>query len=457
MVVLIITTLLPLRLADAFAENPEEPYDRSLLSMNNISTGIEHTVAIKSDGSAISVGHNECGQGDLELWDDAVIVRAGPCVTFGIREDGYVMSAGYNTYGPYGDEWKYLKDISLYRYHVVGLCPDGTVVARGDNMYGQCDISSWSDIKAIAAGGWHTVGLREDGTVVATGRNSHGQCDVQSWRNIVAIAAGGVHTLGLTADGRVLAAGENESGQCNTEDWSDIIAICAGFAHSVGIRADGTVAAVGYNDTGACEVAGWRDVVAIAANNENTVGLTKDGDMLSAGSNLYGQNDFSDWEGIKIGSDAPVIDTDTDRVKRTKAPDVSGPWFYFEDIRTLVIHDQSAMKDYTEESALQAPWAFLSGHVDSIIVERGITKTGDRAFLSLAQPYLGGGVKTIYIPRSVTSIGEGTFDFSFDLSDIYYGGSLEEWNNLVRDIKIVNKTLYCLSEDPELYGDDSAA
>ena len=50
--------------------------------------------------------------------------------------------------------------------HTVGLKADGTVVAVGDNSYGQCNISSWSGIVQVAAGYEHTVGLKADGTVV---------------------------------------------------------------------------------------------------------------------------------------------------------------------------------------------------------------------------------------------------------------------------------------------------
>ena len=67
-----------------------------------------------------------------------------------------------------------------YRY-TVGLKADGTVVAAGDNEYGQCDVSGWKDIIAVSAGYYHTVGLKKDGTVMATGRNTDGQCDVSIW------------------------------------------------------------------------------------------------------------------------------------------------------------------------------------------------------------------------------------------------------------------------------------
>jgi len=43
---------------------------------------------------------------------------------------------------------------------------------------GQCDVSSWTDVNQVAAGRWHTVGLKSDGTVVAVGDNIAGQCNV---------------------------------------------------------------------------------------------------------------------------------------------------------------------------------------------------------------------------------------------------------------------------------------
>jgi len=37
--------------------------------------------------------------------------------------------------------------------HTIRLKSDGTVVAVGDNEYGQCDVSGWSDIQQVSAGG----------------------------------------------------------------------------------------------------------------------------------------------------------------------------------------------------------------------------------------------------------------------------------------------------------------
>lgn len=67
----------------------------------------------------------------------------------------------------------------------------------------------------MAAGLGHTVGLRSDGTVVAVGSNIQGQCAVEGWTDVVAIAAGELHTVALRADGTLLAAGNNDRGQCD--------------------------------------------------------------------------------------------------------------------------------------------------------------------------------------------------------------------------------------------------
>ena len=75
---------------------------------------------------------------------------------------------------------------------------------------------------AVSAGTCHTVGLKSDGTVVAVGDNNYGQCDVDDWTDIVAVSAGGYHTVGLKSDGTVVAVGENDDGQCDVGNWTDI-------------------------------------------------------------------------------------------------------------------------------------------------------------------------------------------------------------------------------------------
>lgn len=72
-----------------------------------------------------------------------------------------------------------------YVNHAAALKNDGTVVAEGDNDYGQCNVSEWNDIVAIAAGSYHTVGLKADGTVVVAGRLTEDIKGVNKWENML--------------------------------------------------------------------------------------------------------------------------------------------------------------------------------------------------------------------------------------------------------------------------------
>ena len=135
--------------------------------------------------------------------------------------------------------------VSAGWYQTVGLKSDGTVVAVGNNGYGQCNVGGWTNITQVATGNCHTVGLKSDGTVVAVGCNAANQCAVGGWANIVQVSAGNVHTVGVRSDGTVVAVGDNEYGQCDVGGWTDIVQVAAGAMHTVGLKADGTVVAVG--------------------------------------------------------------------------------------------------------------------------------------------------------------------------------------------------------------------
>ena len=193
--------------------------------------------------------------------------------------------------------------ISAGLYHTVGLNRNKTVVAVGDNAYGQLGVSSWMNIKAIAAGLNHTVGLTEDGIVLAVGNNINSQSVIPSdWTNIKAIAAGWYHTVGLTGDGTVVAVGNNVYSQLIfPSDWTNNIqAIAAGAYHTVGLKKDGTVVAVGNNSKGQAIIpSDWTDIKAIAAGANYTVGLKGDGTIVAVGDNSKGQTSFSsDWTNI---------------------------------------------------------------------------------------------------------------------------------------------------------------
>ena len=116
-----------------------------------------------------------------------------------------------------------------------------TVVAWGNNSYGQTTVSPESSgVSAIAAGFGHTVALKQDGTVVAWGRNNAGQTTVPpGLSGVSAIAAGLGHTVALKRDGTVVAWGDNRQDQTTLPPGlglSGVSAIAAGDFHTVAIR-----------------------------------------------------------------------------------------------------------------------------------------------------------------------------------------------------------------------------
>lgn len=72
-----IMALMLLCTAKAFADTLPSDYDSGMLSMNNISTVTEHTVAILADSTVIAVGNKKYGQGNVSDWSNIIDVKAG--------------------------------------------------------------------------------------------------------------------------------------------------------------------------------------------------------------------------------------------------------------------------------------------------------------------------------------------------------------------------------------------
>lgn len=272
-----------------------------------IAAGMNHTVAVREDGTVVAVGSNDDGQCNVSGWKNIVAVAAGSSHTVGLKSNGTVVAVGENDAGECNvSDWKNIVAVAAGYDHTVGLKSDGTVVAVGSHSGGRaCDVTDWKNIVAITAGYVHIVGLKADGTVVATGGSGvHGECSVDDWKNIVAISAKHSNTVGLKANGTVVAVGDNWWGACNVDDWKNIVAVAAGENHTVGLKADGTVVAVGDNRYGECDVVnGWTNIVAICAGRTHIVGLKSDGTVVAVDGDGYTDPkkcDVSNWRNIKV-------------------------------------------------------------------------------------------------------------------------------------------------------------
>jgi hypothetical protein len=130
--------------------------------------------------------------------------------------------------------------------HSLALLSNHTVVAWGSNDFGQlgngsttgpescpfgaCSrtpvpVNGLSEVEAIAAGGNHSLALLKNGTVMAWGENTYGELGdgtttnsdvpvpVSNLRGVTKVAAGREHNLALLGEGSVMAWGNNAEGQ----------------------------------------------------------------------------------------------------------------------------------------------------------------------------------------------------------------------------------------------------
>jgi alpha-tubulin suppressor-like RCC1 family protein len=224
--------------------------------------------------------------------------------------------------------------------HSLALLASGTVVAWGDNEFGQLGdgsteiaavpvaVSDLTGVKAIAAGENHSLALLAGGTVMAWGDNESGQLGdgstqesevpvaVKGLTDVKAIAAGGNHSLALLANGTVMAWGDNQSGQLGTgstrsstvpvavKGLSGVTAISAGGEFSVALLGKGTVEAWGSNEFGQLGTGGEEEeegsdvpvkvgalsgVTSIAAGSNHALALLSGGTVMAWGEDAYGE------------------------------------------------------------------------------------------------------------------------------------------------------------------------
>ncbi|MBS1587278.1 MAG: T9SS type A sorting domain-containing protein [Bacteroidetes bacterium] len=277
----------------------------------NISTGGNHTVGVRSEGSLWVWGANGNGQlGTGNTTDihfpyqmDAdttwVGVAAGNVHTLAIKANGTLWAWGGNANGQLGNgnnadqhspvqvgndtSWV---SISAGRAHSVGLKSDGTIWTWGVNTYGQlgngnntntnapAQVGTDHDWISIMAGSDHTLALKSNGTLWAWGYNAYGQLGIGNLTNTnvptqigtatdwAMISAGGYHSVALKGDGTMYAWGYNLYGQLGLGNNTNAVSpqqigtgntwigITTGENHSFAFKTDGTGMSWGYNTYG---------------------------------------------------------------------------------------------------------------------------------------------------------------------------------------------------------------
>ncbi len=220
--------------------------------------------------------------------------------------------------------------IAVGNKHTVILADDGTVIALGDNSFGQCDCRHFVNIKEVFAKNDITIGISHgnkifvagdiyqkvdfarrygkvfieqyfyaidtDGGIIAPEGNKLGT--LTGFTDLTQLALGAYHILGLKNNGKVVSAGSNEKQQCEVFSWRGITSVAAGFWFSVGLKQDGTVLATGSNVRGQCNVSGFTDISEIFTSYDRTIGLCHDGTVVATGNNEFGQCNVGGWKDV---------------------------------------------------------------------------------------------------------------------------------------------------------------
>ena len=237
--------------------------------------------------------------------------------------------------------------LSAGHSHALALLTNGTVLARGDNTYGELGdgtntsrsqpepVQGLSGVIAVSAGDGFSLALTQDGTVWSWGYDGDGEAGdgttvspssapfgllmpvrVQGPSNVVAISAGGAFNggqcLALTADGFVWSWGLNDFGQLGYAGPSSatpakvaqmpaVVAIAAGGNHSLSACIDGSLRAYGANAfgqlgdgntssvTGPVAVSGLKSAIQVAAGGGHSMALDVNGAVWTWGDNSLDQ------------------------------------------------------------------------------------------------------------------------------------------------------------------------
>jgi len=183
-----------------------------------VAAGKDHVAAIRTDGTLWAWGCNNHGQvgdgtgGDpendfplnapvpVEPDADWIAISSGIQYSLAIGSDGSLWGWGYNWHGQIGDGTRISRNIP---------------VRAGDD-------AGW---ESVAAGWDHSAAIRKDGTLWTWGSNNAGQLgdgtrverhspgQVGTLRSWVAVTAGRYYTIALQEDGTLWAWGINACGQ----------------------------------------------------------------------------------------------------------------------------------------------------------------------------------------------------------------------------------------------------
>jgi alpha-tubulin suppressor-like RCC1 family protein len=219
-----------------------------------------------------------------------------------------------------------------------------------------------SAVTAISAGNNYSLALRSDGTVMAWGDNRFGQlgnggtenssvpAQVPGLSEVTGISAGMRIALAVLRDGRVMVWGYNgpltQGGElgigtpvgpetcgfvfCSTNpmpvvDLTEAVAVAGGHSHNLALLRDGTVVGWGGNSYGQLgngrepmlsgknrsyvpvQARGVTGATAVSAGSKYSMALLRDGTVMAWGKNFYGELGMGDEMTRRVPTPVPNL------------------------------------------------------------------------------------------------------------------------------------------------------
>lgn len=263
---------------------PNVPY--VAVAAGTDSTGLDHVLALKPDGTVVAAGSNGSGQANVPADLTGVVkVAAGPNISGALKSDGSIVLWGSASSlaipaGPYAD-FALAKELNSGR--IVALRTNGTVFALT-----AAPPVGLASVVEVAAGAAFFAARRSDGSLVCWGDNSFGQCNVPaSLGPVISVDTGTTFTVAVRADGTLRAWGSNSQGETRVPtNFGPATRVRCGELHTMVLLADGSVRAFGI-DASSPALAIPRAIgpaPRIAhARGDSTTALCGDGSLLSWG------------------------------------------------------------------------------------------------------------------------------------------------------------------------------
>lgn len=250
------------------------------------------SVTVRGGGWFLRVGMSACAALMAASLDDgALAAQATSVQVWGAK----VLDSRPNDDG-------LIAQIDMAEDHAVLLLTDGTVVAQGSNVYGQClapQAPAGTTFVDVAAGKYHSLALRSDGEIMVWGQSTNGQYAVPPLPlglTYVDISAGDFFSVALRSDGALVPWGANLPAVLFLPPPLPVgvsyVSIDCGTTVGMAVRSDGLIDAWGSSTYGHASIpplpAGL-SYVAVDAGSSHALAIRSDGTVVGWGGNTSGQ------------------------------------------------------------------------------------------------------------------------------------------------------------------------